>query len=135
MVIRNRLKLSAETADYEVESAGVWANAGRPATQQAQAVAQERGEDLSGHRSRSIEEINLLEFALILTMEQGQKEAISLEFPQVATRVHMLSELVGFEVDIEDPYGKSLADYRTTLKLIESYVERGWKKLLRLTSK
>ncbi len=106
---------------------------GNSAAQKGQQLLGELGIDLSAHRSRSVSEGLLDEFDLILTMEQGHKEALQIEFPKVANRVYMISEMVGFKYDIEDPMGGSLGDYKTTLKELESIIANGMETILKLT--
>jgi hypothetical protein len=44
----------------------------------------------------------------------------------------MLSQVIDFEQDIDDPFGFSINDYRNILRIIQSYFEQGWNKILRL---
>jgi protein-tyrosine phosphatase len=71
-------------------------------------------------------------FNLVLTMEQGHKEALRAEFPQCADRVFMLSELVGERHDIRDPIGGSLVDFRATVKELDRILTEGYEKIKQL---
>ena len=51
-----------------------------------------------------IEALDLDSINLLLVMEQGQKEAILLDFPRLADRTYLLSELSGLPFNIPDPY-------------------------------
>ena len=54
----------------------------------------------------------LLENAnIVLVMTHHHQEALQAEFPDVSHKVHLISELIGRDYDIEDPYGGSLEDY------------------------
>jgi protein-tyrosine phosphatase len=66
------------------------------------------GLDTSGHRSRRVTGEMMADFDLILTMEAGHKEALLVEFPELAGRIYMLSEMVGDRRDIADPIGGPL---------------------------
>jgi len=88
-----------------VGSAGTWASAGLIMPDFALQVANQLGLDgLAYHHTRQIDQKLLNEFDLIIVMEIGQKEAISSEFPSVAGRLYLLSEIVDdISYDIPDP--------------------------------
>lgn len=123
----------ADQADrWSVASAGTWARIGDPIAQRSQFVLAERGLDARSHRSQPVSARLLESFNLILTMEQGQKEALRVEFPQIAGRVYMLSEMIGLIYDIQDPIIQSLDDYRVTLNEINRILTEGLKTITRL---
>ncbi len=123
-----------DLSDWQVESAGTWAIKGRYASDFSQQVMKERGLDLSNHRSQGVEREFLRKFDLILTMEKGHKEALRVEFPEISARVHTLSEMVGSDQDVEDPIGRSLAEYRATADEIEHLLSEGFQKIMTLTA-
>ena len=96
--LRARLDLSA----WQVASAGVWAESGLPAVR---GLAEWSGlPAIIEHRSRALEASLLEDADLILVMERGQKEALTLEFPSAAGRVYLLSEMSArIAYDIPDP--------------------------------
>ena len=63
---------------------------------------------------------------------QGQAEAIGLEFPQHAHKVHLLSEMIGRHYDIRDPYGGPLYEYRQCANEIERLIEEGYPRIMQL---
>ena len=83
-----------QSADWQIQSAGTWAEANLPATSQAQLVMAQRGIDLNKHRSRSLTAELLHDVAVILVMTRHQQEAIQAEFPEVAHKTQLLSRLV-----------------------------------------
>ena len=117
---------------WRIESAGVWAADGVPATENAKTAMKERGLDIQDHRSRVVSAKMLSEFDLILTMEVRHREFIQDVFPPHAARVHMLSEMVDAEEDIEDPVIGTLEDYRATADHIVDLLERGYNRILAL---
>lgn len=127
-----RARLGEDAGRWRVESAGTWARNGDPAASRAQLVLQERGIDLSAHRSRIVTAELLAGFELILVMEQGHKEALQIEFPAVARRVFLFSEMVGLEYDVDDPMGGSTAEFRHTAADLSRVMERGFEKIARL---
>ncbi len=121
-----------DAAAWKVESAGTWALEDEPAAQKAQIVLQEEGLDLSEHRARTVSSHLLRAFSLILTMERGQKEAIKAEFPEIAERVYLLSEMAGYSYDISDPVGGSLVDFRDTARELKELIEKGDQRICQL---
>ena len=81
--------------EWQVESAGTWGLEGDPPAAGSQAVMRSMDIDISNHRARRVDNELLRSFDLILTMENGHKEALSMEFPAHAGRVFMLSEMAG----------------------------------------
>jgi len=113
------------TAGWRVESAGTWAYEGLPAARGVQAVLREWDIDLSAHRSRCVSQELLTSFDVILTMERGQQEALRVEFPTLADRIMLLSELVGAMYDIPDPINGSPAEVRDIAREIELLLQQG----------
>ena len=119
---------------WRIESAGTWAVPGQPASLEAQQNMKGRGLNISQHRSRLVDALILEGFELILTMEAGQKEAIQVEFPALANRIYLLSEMNGETVDICDPYGGSSQDYETTANEIDRRLLNGLDRICRLAN-
>ena len=89
---------------------------------------------MKSHLSRQVT-INLLNsFPLILTMESDHKEALQIEFPEIASRVFMLSEMTGMTKDVSDPVGKPLEDFRQTVREIEGMIDQGLDRINRLAN-
>ena len=129
-------KIAAERhpgGSWRVESAGTWAMDGLPAAENSQLVMSQRGLDLSEHRSRRVSDELLQSFDLILAMEKGQKEALCAEFPTLAQRVYLLSEMVGLMQDVDDPIGRPLDDFEETAKGLERLFELGFERITLLT--
>jgi protein-tyrosine-phosphatase len=73
------------------------------------------GFDIEAHRSKLIETEMVTKACLVIVMEQGQKEALEVEYPQVRGKVHLLSRLAGEpSYNISDPSGKGLERYLQT---------------------
>ncbi len=118
---------------WQVESAGINGRAGLPAAEYTLLVLQQRGIDFSEHRSRPITRSIVSDFQLILTMEKNHKEAIQAAFPDLASRVKTLAEIVGENRDIVDPIGRPLLEYEDTAREIESILRRGIPAICRMT--
>lgn len=132
--MKDMLKRKDLQSLIDVKSAGTWAEPGYPATPHGVTVIAERGLDNRGHKSQSVTNELMEEHDLVLTMESGHKEAIQIEFPDMASKVFMLSEMAGMIKNIDDPIGGSLEDYRNTADDIEDWITRGFSKILQILS-
>lgn len=125
-------QVSQSLDNWQIESAGVWASAGYPAARNTLQVLENRGIDISNHRSRPITPELISEFDLILVMERNQKEALQAAFPEFADRIYLLSEMIDQHTDIIDPIGGTLFDFEDTAQEIETILSEGILKILKL---
>lgn len=102
---------------WKVESAGIAAQVGRPASPLALELMRERGLDISAHRARQLTPEMLGEFDLVLVMEEDHRRRVEQMHPPARGRVHRLGRFGGF--DVPDPYGGPRAGYQRALELIE----------------
>ena len=118
---------------WRVESAGTWAEPGRPAALPALEAARRLGlAGLEAHRTRPVARELLAEFDLILVMEAGQKEALSIEFPACKPRLRLLSAAAGFPPsDLPDPAWPGVNGEQVALE-IQRLVRQGLPHLLGL---
>ena len=114
---------------WQIQSAGTWTEAGRPATQLSQAVMQRRNIDLSSHQSRPIDAELLATTAVILVMTRSHREALQVEFPEVQDKIFLLSQLIDRSYDVEDPFGGSLDDYELCATDLENILSSGYDRL------
>lgn len=119
------LKNDGVSESWCVESAGTWAKAGRRSPVKMCEVMAYRGLDLSEHSSRPITTELLHRFSLIVTMEPGQKEALIIEFPDIADRIYTLGELSGRNRAVEDPVGGTNEEFERTAVDIEELLSLG----------
>ncbi len=129
VLFRQKLIQRSQLGEWKIASAGTWAVNGLPATELAQKVMAEKGLDLSEHRSRLLTAEMMQSFNLILVMERGHKEALQIEFPNEKHHVFLLSEMAGYKANVDDPVGRSLADYRLIADGIEKILETGFEKI------
>jgi protein-tyrosine phosphatase len=132
-----RARLQKEQSDWRewrVESAGTWAMEGEMAARFSRQVMAERGLDISAHRARTVTAEMLHKFDLILTMEPGQKEALQVEFPAIAKRVFLLSEMDGTLSTVEDPYGRAVEAYKQTAEKIDRMLANGMARIVALAA-
>lgn len=101
---RDQLHKRNEGLEWSVLSAGTWTTDGLPALPEAIQRAKRVGLDLQPHRSRVVTEELLKSADLVLVMENGQKEALQVEFPAQREKIWLLSEAAtGLPYDIPDP--------------------------------
>lgn len=108
---------SLDTAsDMEVMSRGLVVLFPEPSNPKADTVLRNHNLSIEDHIAKPLEQTDIDENTLILTMTQEQKEKVERQYENYKN-VYTLKEFVGEDTDVSDPYGKSLADYE------ECYVE------------
>jgi protein-tyrosine-phosphatase len=131
-----RLRLSkAGLADWQVSSAGTWAEDGCAASRYSALLMAEYGQDLNQHRSRMVTDSLLDEVDLVLCMESGHAEALRMEFPAHAGKIYLLSEMSGRRYSINDPYRGSLDEYRQMVRDVSEAIEAGLSRIIELVEK
>jgi protein-tyrosine phosphatase len=131
-LFRSLVEERGESDAWWIESAGVSASAGQPATGNTQLVAAERGMDLSGHRSQLASRATIEKFSLVLVMEEGHRRQLRETAPEFADRVNLLSEMIGQRSDIRDPVGSEIENYRVMADQIDGILRTGFDKIREL---
>jgi protein-tyrosine-phosphatase len=129
-VIARREAIERGFGDVEVESAGVSAWEGAPASDGALLVALERHLDLGGHSARQLTRELVDESDLILTMGDSHYDrAIALGG---AGKTHLLTAF-GYDEpaprSISDPFGGDLEGYRETFTDLQREIRRVFDRL------
>ncbi|MFO7152784.1 MAG: low molecular weight protein arginine phosphatase [Bacillota bacterium] len=131
-LFRKMVKERGKEKEIEVDSCGIAAIAGMPATPQAVKVMKDIGVDISSHRAKNLSE-ELLKADLILTMTKSHKDYIVDKFPYTKGRVFVLAEFAEDEgdegVDIADPYGGDEETYRRVAQALKEKLEKVLEKL------
>ena len=94
--------------DVRIESAGLFAHDGDPASTEAIIAMKKYGIDLLGHHAQTINTELLEKSNLILTMTAAHKMVIE---PSAQGKTYTLCEYAGMDGDIPDPYGGDVAEY------------------------
>jgi protein-tyrosine-phosphatase len=131
-LLQARLARDEARQGWEVESAGIWATEGRPASVHAVAEMAEREIDLQNHLARPVTRDMVAEANLVLVMTRSHAEALKTAFPDQAHKVYLLSEMIGREYDIYDPYGGSRIEYTYTAQELEDLIESGYERIVAL---
>ena len=108
----------------EIEARGLVVQFPEPVNQKAEAVLISNGISTEGMVSTQLEESDITESTMVFTMESTQRERIIESFADIdPEQVFVLSQYVGDELEILDPYGGTLQSYglcyeslRATLK-------------------
>ena len=108
----------------EIEARGLVVQFPEPVNQKAEAVLISNGISTEGMVSTQLEESDITETTMVFTMESSQRERIIESFADIdPEQVFVLSQYVGDELEILDPYGGTLQSYglcyeslRATLK-------------------
>ena len=104
---------------WQIASAGIAASTGRKASPEAVEEVQRRGGNIADHISKPLD-FQLAQHAdFIFTMTRQHRDAILLEWPELADRIHLLAPL---NADVVDPIGGTYADYQHCADVIEDYL-------------
>lgn len=115
---------------WRIESAGTWAQEGKPAAPEVIELLASRGLNVRAHRSRMVNEALLQGFRLVLTMEAGHKEALLVEFRSMRGRVFTLAEMCGESGSVADPIGGPPEGYAQTAEEIERLLRQGFDQIV-----
>ena len=115
-----------------VSSAGTWAQVRRGASRHSIQVAADRGLDIANHQAEMIEAHHMKDADLILCMESGHVEALRAEFPAYAHKIYLLTEMVGKQYSISDPYGQPLENYQMMADELEGLIDSGLSRIIEL---
>lgn len=118
----------AEDGDlpFRAESAGTAALEGRTIASNALAALEEAGIYPDAHRARRVDKAMIEGAELVLAMTPQHAETMRRMGGDPAGRIHALPEYaMGFQGQgIPDPYGLTMAAYRSTLRQLYEHVER-----------
>ncbi len=106
-------ELYPEYQDIEFGSAGLAVLSNGGASYQAVCVLNEKGLDLTRHKSARVGPEDIESAVLVLTMTRAHRDHLKLLMPGDANKIFTLAEYAGSGKDIPDPFGASLAAYRS----------------------
>lgn len=109
----------------EIESRGMVVLFPEPLNQKAEAVLISNGINMEDKMSCQLEESDLVPGHLILTMEAAQKQKILEEYQEAKRAdVEVLTELVGDELEILNPYGGTLQSYGLCYETLNKSIQK-----------
>ena len=109
--------LQQKLPTFSIASAGTCALAGHPADGQAQKIASRYGLSLKDHVARPLTASMMQKYDLILAMEPGQINRISLIAPEMRGKALLFGQWLREQV-IPDPYGKSMEAFDYVFRLL-----------------
>jgi protein-tyrosine-phosphatase len=119
--------------EWQVASAGTWAEHGELASRYSVEVLADQGYDISGHRSQPIDQ-ELLGWAdLVLCLATGHVEALRAEFPNEAYKIFLLTAMSGRPYSVHDPYGEPRSAYERMVKEVTKLVDEGFPRIIELS--
>jgi protein-tyrosine phosphatase len=116
-MLSKRLSVAPEKLDeagFVVRSAGTSAGSGGPAAEHAVEVMDERGIDLSRHRTQPINADLLDDAEVVYALSPSHARSIVEWFPEHEEKVRLVDE-----AGVPDPVGQSIERYRETADLLE----------------
>ncbi len=117
----------------EILARGLVVQFSGPLNQKAEAVMISNGVNMEGYNAVQLSEEDITEGTLVLTMESGQRARVIEQYENAnEENVSVLTDYVGDELEIIDPYGGTLTAYglcyeslRTSIrKLVKMLNER-----------
>ncbi|MCM8792742.1 MAG: hypothetical protein NC826_06380 [Candidatus Omnitrophica bacterium] len=131
--IAARIAREKQVVHFQFGSAGIEVGRAVPSPDMAKEVAENYGVNLNGHLSRSIKEINLKSYDMIIAMEGKQVKRLVGQFPELKNRIFLLpffqpsesSPRSGYlRYNIPDPFGKEREEFIRCFDRIKLCVER-----------
>lgn len=114
--------------EIEVDSAGIGAWMGLPASEEAIAVCKEKGIDISQHRSQPIRKYNIASSQLVLACARDHLRYLHKFAPEHKQKIVLLKNFGRKDVvaddSIADPIGKNHEFYSTVYADIEKEIKR-----------
>jgi protein-tyrosine-phosphatase len=117
-----RAMAEAEGIEIEVASAGLATYDGSPPSENSVLVMEEEGIDISDQISLSLTASMVEEATHVFGMARSHVDALRSYFPEALERIFVLREFVadeGLDIDVPDPIGGDLDDYRVARNLIK----------------
>lgn len=113
-------------------SAGLAACEGMPASKEACRTMNASGVNLENHKACRFNRHRAEKADIILTMTATHKKMILMLYPDLKDKVHTVSEFVGENSDIADPFGRGLDEYKCCAQQLDKLITLVYQKLVKL---
>ena len=111
--------------DLDVLARGLVVSFPEPMNGKAEAVLIGNGITLENFSSMQLKNEEITENTLVLTMEAKQRDKVIANYENAtAENVHVLTEYVGDELEILDPYGGSLQSYGLCYETLRKTIKK-----------
>ena len=111
--------------DVEVLARGLVVSFPEPMNGKAEAILISNGITLENFTSKELKNEEITENTLILTMERSQREKVLSHYENThVENVYVLTDFVGDELEILDPYGGSLQSYGLCYETLRKSIKK-----------
>lgn len=111
--------------DVEVLARGLVVSFPEPMNGKAEAILISNGIALENFTSKELKNEEITENTLILTMERSQREKVLSHYENThVENVYVLTDFVGDELEILDPYGGSLQSYGLCYETLRKSIKK-----------
>ena len=111
--------------DVEVLARGLVVSFPQPMNGKAEAVLISNGINLENYTSKQLTNEDITEHTLVLTMERKQRDKVLANFSNANLEmVHVLTDFVGDELEIIDPYGGALQSYGLCYETLRKSIKK-----------
>ena len=118
-------------SDVEILARGLVVSFPEPMNGKAEAVLISNGIFLQNFTSKQLKNEEITPNTLVLTMEKGQREKVLSHYSNAnVENVYVLTDFVGDELEILDPYGASLQSYGLCYETLRKSIKKLVKILL-----
>lgn len=125
--MQEKVKRINKENEYLIDSCGINAISGESSTNNAMQAIAEYGVDMTYHRAKHINEIDIFDYDLIITLTVHHKEYIESIYPKIKGKIFTLREYVDSQQeykDIDDPWGYDIEIYKSCAKEIVENVDK-----------
>lgn len=125
-LFRRHVERTDQAQQYEIASAGTWATDGLPAARRVRIAMGEFGIDIEPHRSQQVTRSLIDASDIVVAMTNDHREALRVDFPDAAQRIHRLSDLAGENFDVPDPINGTLDDVRVVARELDELLQQSF---------
>lgn len=112
-------------SSIDIQARGIVVLFPEPLNQKAEAVLISNGINLVNYMSSQLEEEDFAEDTLVIVMEQGDRQRIMDRFENaIPENIQVLTELVGDELEIMNPYGGTLQAYGLCYETLNKSIKK-----------
>lgn len=133
VLLRAKVSSIEENHLWRIASAGTWTENGLPIMEVVEHALESVGLTVNNHFSRMVTREILQSFQLVLVMEYNQKEALQIEFPDLASKIYMMGEMIWLYDDVPDPIDRTFQSVQLTIGLINYFIDAGWDRIYNLS--
>ena len=131
-LLRTQLAQEGLTDRIRVSSSGTHGIDGSPASSYAIVALHRMGIDIRGHRARTVTQQAIDEADLLLVMTHGHSSFIEKHFRRTEGKLYLLSEMIGQDFDVNDPWGGTETEYALCAHQLSNTVKQGLQTILGL---